>query len=185
MPAASTPDPAPADTAQRNAAEPSKVTGALLVPSVEGCGSSENVALDELSDAGLAAPVDGTGLAMDRSDLDHGTFSLLDDAVLHSGRLADVVDTAAFWSGVSGSFQPLIGLSTMLSEFTSRANFSLAPALAGIELAVRRSGGSTADDAGALALAAFDVGPHRWPYGRPLRRGPVRRRLGEAKPTGS
>ncbi|WP_242548873.1 hypothetical protein [Streptomyces albidoflavus] len=99
---------------------------------------SENVALDELSDAGLAAPVDGTGLAMDRSDLDHGAFSLLDDAVLHSGRLADVVDTAAFWSGVSDSFQPLIGLSTMVSEFTSRANFSLAPALAGIELAVPR-----------------------------------------------
>ncbi|MFF2313482.1 MULTISPECIES: hypothetical protein [Streptomyces] len=138
MPAASTPDPAPADTAQRISAEPSEVTGTLLVPSVEGCGSSENVALDELSDAGLAAPVDGTGLAMGRSDLDHGAFSLLDDAVLHSGGLADVVDTAAFWSGVSDSFQPLIGLSTMVSEFTSRANFSLAPALAGIELAVPR-----------------------------------------------
>ncbi|WP_242537577.1 hypothetical protein [Streptomyces sp. BRB081] len=85
MPAASTPDSAPADTAQRNAAEPSEVTGALLIPSVEGCGSSENVALDELSDAGLAAPVDGTGLAMDRSDLDHYAFSLLDDAFLRSG----------------------------------------------------------------------------------------------------
>ncbi|MGW9283465.1 hypothetical protein ACWGSA_15070 [Streptomyces diastaticus] len=43
------------------------------------------MALDELSDAGLAAPVDGTGLAMDRSDLDHYAFSLLDDAFLHSG----------------------------------------------------------------------------------------------------
>lgn len=138
MPAASTPDPAPADTAQRNAAAPSEVTGALLVPSVEGCGSSENVALDELSDAGPAAPVDGTGLAMDRSDLDHGAFSLLDDTVLHPGGLADVVDTAAFWSGVSDSFQPLIDFSTMLSEFTARANFGIAPALAGIELAVPR-----------------------------------------------
>ncbi|MEU9261755.1 hypothetical protein ACN6LF_005688 [[Kitasatospora] papulosa] len=87
------------------------------------------MALDELSDAGPAAPVN-------RSDLDHGAFSLLDDVVLHSEGLADVVDTAAFWSGVSDSFQPLIGLSTMLSEFTARANFGLAPALASIELAV-------------------------------------------------
>jgi hypothetical protein len=46
------------------------------------------------------------------------------------------VDTAAFWSGVSDSFQPLVGLSTMLREFTERANFALAPALTGIELAV-------------------------------------------------
>ncbi|MGW9283464.1 hypothetical protein [Streptomyces sp. BRB081] len=48
------------------------------------------------------------------------------------------MDTAAFWSGVSDPFQPLIGLSTMLSEFTSRANFGLASALAGIGLAVPR-----------------------------------------------
>ena len=138
MPAASTPDSAPEDAAQRIAAAPSEVTGALLVPSAGGCGSPENVALDELGDAGPAAPIDGSGLAMDRSDLDHGAFSLLDDAVQHSGGLADVVDTAAFWSGVRDSFQPLVGLSTMLSEFTAQANFGLAPALAGIELAVPR-----------------------------------------------
>ncbi|MEV7797052.1 hypothetical protein AB0O68_34625 [Streptomyces sp. NPDC087512] len=136
MPAASTPDSAPEDAAQRIAAAPSEVTGALLVPSAEGCGSLENVALDDLDDAGPAAPMDGSDLAMDGSDLDHGAFSLLDDAVLHSGGLADVVDTAAFCSGVSESFRPLVGLSTMLSEFTAQANIGLAPALASIELAV-------------------------------------------------
>ncbi|MFE7757204.1 hypothetical protein [Streptomyces sp. NPDC057429] len=138
MPAASTPDSAPEDAAQRIAAAPSEVTGELLVPSAEGCGSPENVVLYELGDAGAVAPMDGSDLPMDGSGLDHGAFSLLDDAVLHSGSLADVADTAAFWSGVSDSFQPLVGLSTMLSEFTARANFGLAPALAGIELAVPR-----------------------------------------------
>ncbi|MFJ6785293.1 hypothetical protein [Streptomyces yangpuensis] len=127
------------------------------------------MALDELVDAGPAAPVDGPDLAMDRPDLNHVAFSLLDDAVLHSEGLADVVDTAAFWSGVSDSFQPLIGLSTMLSEFTARANFGLAPALAGIELAVPRLpnigevvGQSLLDGLGARngALAALaDVRP--------------------------
>jgi hypothetical protein len=131
MPAVSTPDSAPEDATQQPAAGPSDATGALIVPSAEGCGSPENVALDGPGDAGLAAPMDGP-------DLDHSVFPPLDDAVLNSGSLADVVDTAAFWSGVSDSFQPLIGLSTMLSEFTELANFGLAPALAGIELAVPR-----------------------------------------------
>ncbi|MEU1124660.1 hypothetical protein ABZ371_14090 [Streptomyces sp. NPDC005899] len=135
MPAASTPDSPPEDAAQRIAAAPSEVTGALLVPSAEVCGSPENVALDEPGDARAVAPVNGSDLP---SDLDHGAFSLLDDAVLHSGGLTDVADTAAFWSGVSDSFQPLVGLSTMLSEFTAHAAFGLAPALAGIELAVPR-----------------------------------------------
>lgn len=130
MPAVSTPDSAPEDAAQRPAAGPSDAAGALLVPSAEGCGSPENVALDEPGDAGLA-PMDGP-------DLDHGAFPPLDDTVLNSGSLADVVDTDSFWSGVSDSFQPLVGLSTMLSEFTERANFGLTPALAGIELAVPR-----------------------------------------------
>jgi hypothetical protein len=89
------------------------------------------VTLDEPGDAGRAAP-------MDRLGLDHGVFPPLDDAVLNSGSLADVVGTASFWSGVSDSFQPLAGLSTMLSEFTERASFGLAPALAGIELTVPR-----------------------------------------------
>ncbi|MEV1070037.1 hypothetical protein [Streptomyces sp. NPDC050263] len=89
-------------------------------------------------DAGLAAPMDGPDLDMDGSDLDHGAFPPLDDAVLNSGSLAHVLDTAAFWSGVSDSFQPLIGLSAILSGFTERASFGLAPALAGIELAVPR-----------------------------------------------
>ncbi|WP_041820515.1 hypothetical protein [Streptomyces davaonensis] len=89
------------------------------------------MALDEPGDAGLAAPMDGP-------DLDHDAFPQPDDAVLNSGSLADVVDTDSFWSGVSDSFQPLVGLSTMLSEFTERANFGLAPAFAGIELAVPR-----------------------------------------------
>ncbi len=131
MPAVSTPDSAPEDAAQRPAAGPSDAAGALLVPSAEGCVSPENVALDEPGDAGLAAPMDGP-------DLDHDAFPPPDDAVLNSGSLADVVDTDSFWSGVSDSFQPLVGLSTMLSEFTERANFGLAPAFAGIELAVPR-----------------------------------------------
>ncbi|MFE3469481.1 hypothetical protein [Streptomyces sp. NPDC059185] len=96
------------------------------------------MSLDELGDAGPAAPMGGSDLVMDGADLGHGAFPLLDDAVLHSAGLADVVDTAAFWSGVSDSFQPLVGLSTMLSEFTAQASFGLAPALAGIELAVPR-----------------------------------------------
>ncbi|MDQ0408695.1 hypothetical protein ABVB69_35030 [Streptomyces sp. NPDC000349] len=79
-----------------------------------------------------------TDLVRDGSEPDHGAFPLLDDAVLHSGGLADVVDTAAFWSGVSDSFQPMLGLSTMLSELTERANFGLAPLFAGIDLAVPR-----------------------------------------------
>jgi hypothetical protein len=132
MPAVSTPDSAPEDAAQRPAAAaPSDATGALLVPSAEGCSSPETVALDEPGDAGLAAPMDGP-------NMDHGVCPPLDDAVLNSGSLADVMDTAAFWSGVSDSFQPLVGLSTMLSEFTERANLGFAPALAGIELAVPR-----------------------------------------------
>jgi hypothetical protein len=138
MPADATPDSAPEDADQRPAAAPSEATGALLVPSVQGCGSPESVALDEPGDAGLAAPMDGPDLAMGGPDLDHAVFPLLDDAILHSGSLADVVDTASFMSGISDALQPLIGLSAMLSEFTERANFGLAPALAGIELAVPR-----------------------------------------------
>lgn len=138
MPADATPDSAPEDADQRPAAAPSEATGALLVPSAEGCGSPENVALDEPGDAGLAAPMDGPDLAMDGPDLEHAVFPLPDDAVPHSGSLADVVDTASFMSGISDALQPLIGLSTMLNEFTERANFGLAPALAGIELAVPR-----------------------------------------------
>ncbi|MFB6772800.1 hypothetical protein [Streptomyces sp. NPDC056337] len=94
------------------------------------------MALDEPGDAGLAAPMDEPNLNMDGPDLGPGAFPLLDDAV--PGSLADAVDTAAFWSGVSDSFQPLVGFSTMLSKFTERANFGLAPVLAGIELAVPR-----------------------------------------------
>lgn len=131
MPAVSTPDSAPEDAAQRPAAGPSDATGALRVPSAEGYGSPESMVLDEPGDAGLAAPMDGPAL-------DHVVFPPLDDTVLNSGSLADVVDTASFWSGVSDSFQPLVGLSTMLSELTEQANFGLAPALAGIELAVPR-----------------------------------------------
>ncbi|MET9847856.1 hypothetical protein [Streptomyces ossamyceticus] len=84
------------------------------------------MALDEPGDAEPAAP-------MDTLDLDHGAFPPLDDAVLHSGSLADVVDTAAFWSGISDSLQPLAGISSMLSEFTNLANFGLASAIANIE----------------------------------------------------
>ncbi|MGA5207963.1 hypothetical protein [Streptomyces variegatus] len=138
MPAVSTPDSAPEDAAQRPAAAPSDATGTLLVSYAEGCSSPERTALDEPDDAGLAAPMDGPDLDMDGPDLERGVFPPLDDAVLNSGSLADVVDTAAFWSGVSDSFQPLVGLSTMLREFTEQANFGLAPALTGIELAVPR-----------------------------------------------
>ncbi|MEV5523683.1 hypothetical protein AB0N43_24875 [Streptomyces pseudogriseolus] len=138
MPADATPDSAPEDADQRPAAAPSEATGAQLVPSAQGCGSPENVALDEPGDAGLAAPMVGLDLAMGGPDLDHAVFPLRDDAILHSGSLADVVDTASFMSGISDALQPLIGLSTMLSEFTEGANFGLAPALAGIELAVPR-----------------------------------------------
>ncbi|WP_343239765.1 hypothetical protein [Streptomyces sp. SID9913] len=96
------------------------------------------MALDELGDAGPAAPMDRSDLTMDEAEPDHGAAPLLDDAVLPSGGLADVVDTAAFWSGVSDSVQPLLGLSTMLSELTERAHFGLAPVFAGIDLAVPR-----------------------------------------------
>jgi hypothetical protein len=89
------------------------------------------VVIDEPGDAVFAAPVDTL-------DLDHGVFPPLDYAVLNSGSLADVVDTAAFWSGISESLQPLAGLSSMLSEFTNMANFGLAPAIANIELPVPR-----------------------------------------------
>ncbi|WP_232108034.1 hypothetical protein [Streptomyces gossypiisoli] len=87
------------------------------------------MALDERGDAGLAAP-------MDRLDLGYGVFPPLDDAVLNRASLADVVDTASFWPGVSDSFQPLVGLNTILREFTEQANLGLAPALASIELLV-------------------------------------------------
>ncbi|WP_432101235.1 hypothetical protein [Streptomyces sp. WAC 04229] len=93
------------------------------------------MALDKLGDAGPAAPMTKSELTMDGLELDHGAFPLLDDT-LHSGDLADVVDTAAFWSGVSDSVQPLIGLSTMFSALTERTNFGLAPVFAGIELTV-------------------------------------------------
>jgi hypothetical protein len=96
------------------------------------------MALDELGDAGPAAPTDRSDLTMNGFEPDHGAFPLPDDDLLHSGGLADVVDTAAFWSGVSASVQPLLGLSTMLSELTERANFGLAPLFAGIDLAVPR-----------------------------------------------
>ncbi|MER5200983.1 hypothetical protein ACWD3J_46465 [Streptomyces sp. NPDC002755] len=138
MPAVSTPDSAPEDAAQRPASAPSDATGALLIPSAEGCSSPGNTALDEPGGAGLAAPMVGPNLDMDGPDLDHGVFPPLDDVVLNSDSLTHVVDTAAFWSGVSHSFQPLVGLSTMLSEFTEQASFGLAPALASIELAVPR-----------------------------------------------
>ncbi|MFI1328229.1 hypothetical protein ACH4TI_33780 [Streptomyces rochei] len=94
------------------------------------------MALGELGDAGPAAPMNKSDLTMDGLELDQGAFPLLDDAALHSGGLADVVDTAAFWSGVSASVQPLIDLSTMLSELTERRNFGLASVFAGIEMAV-------------------------------------------------
>jgi hypothetical protein len=82
--------------------------------------------------------MNGPDLDMDGPGLDHGVFPPLDDAVLNSGSLADVVDTAAFWSGISDSLQPLAGISSMLSEFTDLANFGLAPAIANIELPVPR-----------------------------------------------
>ena len=129
MPAVSTPDSAPEDAAQRLAAGPPEAEGPLLGPSTEECAAPTTVTLDEPGDAGREAP-------MDRLDLDHGLFPTLDDAVLTSGSLADVADTASFWSGVSDSFQPLIGLSTVLKDFTELANFGLAPAVANIELPI-------------------------------------------------
>lgn len=131
MPAVSTPDSAPEDAAQQAAAGPSEAAGPLLVPSAEGCSAPETVTLDEPGDVGLAVP-------MDTLDLDHGVFPPLDDAVLNSGSLADVVNTTSFWAGINDSFQPLAGLSAMLREFTDLANFSLAPALTSIELTVPR-----------------------------------------------
>lgn len=129
MPAVSTPDSAHEDAAQRPAAGPSEAAGSLLAPAAERHGEPETVALDELGDAELAA-------AMDRLDLGYGVFPPLDDAVLNRAGLADVVDMASFWSGVSDSFQPLVGLNTILREFTEQANLGLAPALASIELLV-------------------------------------------------
>jgi hypothetical protein len=89
----------------------------------------ETAALGEPDDGGFAAPVDGF-------DLGDGVFPTLDDAVLGSGRLADVVGTASLLSGISDSFQPLAGLGTMLSEFTALKNFGLAPAITNVKLPI-------------------------------------------------
>ncbi|MER5228163.1 hypothetical protein [Streptomyces flaveus] len=131
MPAVSTPGSAPEDTAQRPAEEPPEGAGSLLALSAEGRGVPETAALDGPDDAGLAAPVDGFAL-------DDGVFPPLDDAVLGSGSLADVMGTASLLSGISDSFQPLASLGTMLSEFTDLKNFALAPAIANIELPISR-----------------------------------------------
>ncbi|MCX5559476.1 hypothetical protein [Streptomyces sp. NBC_00038] len=123
MPAVSTPDSAPEEAAQRPAAERSEGAESPLVPSAEGRGGRECAALDE--------PVDGL-------DLDDDVFPPLDDDVLDSGSLADLMDAASVWSGLSDSLQPLVGLSTVLSEFTERANVGLAPAIAGLNLLIPR-----------------------------------------------
>ncbi|MBB6079283.1 hypothetical protein [Streptomyces paradoxus] len=89
-------------------------------------------ALGEPGDGGLAVP-------MDTLDLDHCvSLPPLDDGVLNSGSVADVVHTASFVSGISDFLEPLAYLGTMVGEFTERASFGLAPVIAGIDLLVPR-----------------------------------------------
>ena len=121
MPADSTLDSAPEDASQQPAAEPSETP---LAPSSEERGLPQAGALGESGDGGRAAP-------MGTLDLDHGVFPLLEDGALTSGSVAAVVDTASFVSGVRDSLdEPLAYLGTM------RANFGLAPVIAGIDLLV-------------------------------------------------
>ncbi|UXX98007.1 hypothetical protein N7U49_47760 (plasmid) [Streptomyces sp. AD2-2] len=129
MPAISTPDSAPEDTALRPAAERSEATGAPLVPSAERHAVPEIAALDESDDGGFAAPVD-------ERDLGKGVSPPLDHAVRGCCGLADVAVTASFMSGISNSFQPLAGLGTMLSELAAPKDFGLAPAIANIKLPI-------------------------------------------------
>ncbi|MGN9822080.1 hypothetical protein ACTMUQ_43245 [Streptomyces sp. SD11] len=89
----------------------------------------ETAALNEPDGGGIAAPVD-------EFDLGDAVLPALDDAVLGSGSLADVVGTASLLSGISDSFQPMAGLGTILSEFTALKNFGLAPAIVNIELPI-------------------------------------------------
>ncbi|MEU9572325.1 hypothetical protein AB0D62_21110 [Streptomyces massasporeus] len=118
MPADSTLNSAPEIASQQPAAKPSE---APLAPS-----SKEHGALGESGDGGLVAP-------MDTLDLDQGALPLLDDGVLASGSRAVVVDTASFVSCISDSLdKPLAYLGT------GRANFGLAPVIAGIHLPVTR-----------------------------------------------
>ena len=129
MPADSTLNSAPEDASQRPDVEPAE---APLAPSSEEHGMPEAGALGESGDGGLAVP-------MDTLDLDHCVFlPPLDDGVLNSGSVADVVDTASFVSGVSDFLEPLAYLGTAVGEFTERASFGLAPVIAGIDLLVPR-----------------------------------------------
>ncbi|MEV7064632.1 hypothetical protein AB0N97_17800 [Streptomyces collinus] len=125
MPSDSTLDSAPEDASQHPAAEPFE---ALLAPSLD---APQAGALDQSGYGGLAAP-------MDTLDLDACVVPPLDDSVLNSGSVADVVDTASFVSGISDLLEPLAYLGTMVGEFTERASFGLAPAIAGLDLLVPR-----------------------------------------------
>lgn len=94
MPSDSTLDSAPEDVSQHPAAEPFE---ALLAPSLD---APQAGVLDQSGYGGLAAP-------MDTLDLDPCVVPPLDDGVLNSGSVADVVDTASFVSGISDSLEPL------------------------------------------------------------------------------
>ncbi|MFJ5730929.1 hypothetical protein [Streptomyces paradoxus] len=128
MPAESTLDSAPEDASQQPAVEPAE---APLAPSSEEHGMPEAGTLGESGDGGLAASVDTL-------DLDHCVFPPLDDSLLNSGSVPDVVDTASFVSGISDFLEPLAYLGTMVDEFTERASHGLAPVIAGIDLLVPR-----------------------------------------------
>jgi hypothetical protein len=125
MPSDSTLDSAPEDASQYPAAEPFE---ALLAPSLD---VPQAGALDRSGYGGLAAP-------MDTLDLDPCAFPPLDDGVLNSASVADVVDTASFVSGMSDFLEPLACLGTMVGEFTERASFGLAPVIAGLDPLVPR-----------------------------------------------
>ncbi|MFI9754344.1 hypothetical protein [Streptomyces collinus] len=94
MPSDSTLDSAPEDASQHPAAEPFE---ALLAPSPD---APQAGALDQSGYGGLAAP-------MDTLDLDPCVVPPLDDAVLNSGSVADVVDTASSVSGITDFLEPL------------------------------------------------------------------------------
>jgi hypothetical protein len=119
MPSDSTLDPAPEDASRQPAAEPFE---ALLAPSLD---APQAGALDQSGYGALAAP------PMDTLDSNPCVFQLLDDGVLNSGSVADVVDTASFVSGISDFLKPLAYLGTRVREFTERASFGLALVMAG------------------------------------------------------
>ncbi|CAL9332977.1 hypothetical protein SUDANB1_00105 [Streptomyces sp. enrichment culture] len=124
MPSDSTLDSAPKDASQHPAAEPFE---ALLAPSVD---APQAGALDQSGYGGPAAP-------MDTLDLDPCVVPPLDDGVLNSGSVADVVDTASSVFGISDFVEPRAYLGSMVGEFTERASF-LAPVIAGIDPLVPR-----------------------------------------------